>query len=111
MAGLTASPPITRTGGDTLFMLLTFSVTALFFFIEFIRFLMLCSFQTGADCDRADGEGWAENDLLGLQGLCADQGREEPGDKEHKCEIIISKQFSGKIIFSGPLRLVNGAEL
>ena len=33
MAGLTASPPITRTGGDTLFMLLseTFSVTALFF--------------------------------------------------------------------------------
>ena len=72
---------------------------------------MLRSLQTGADCDRADGEGRAENDLLGLQGLCADQGREEPGDKEHKCKIIISKQFSGKIIFSGPLRLVNGAEL
>ena len=53
---------------------------------------MLRSFQTGADCDRADGEGRAENDLLGLQGLCADQGREESGDKEHKCEIIISKQ-------------------
>ena len=33
MAGLTASPPITRTGGDTLFMLLseTFSVTAPFY--------------------------------------------------------------------------------
>ena len=31
MAGLTASPPITRTGGDTLFMSATFSVTALFF--------------------------------------------------------------------------------
>ena len=67
----------------------TFSVTALFF-IEFIRFLMLRSFQTGADCDRADGEGRAENNLLGLQGLCADQGREEPGDKEQNVKLLFT---------------------
>ena len=35
--------------------------------------------QTGQDSDWANGKRRFENDQLGVQGLCAHQGREEPG--------------------------------
>ena len=43
--------------------------------------------QAGPDCDRADGQGRPENHLLGLQGLCAHQGGEEPGEISLKFEV------------------------
>ena len=112
MAGLTASPPITRTGGDTLFMLLseTFSVTAPFFKSLSVSqcFFISRLVQTVIEPMAKDG---LRTICLAYRDFVPTKAEKNQVNKEHKCKIIISEQFSGKIIFSGPLRLVNGAEL
>ena len=44
-----------------------------------LYFVIFPPLQTGPDSDWTNGKGRFENDQLGVQGLCAHQGREEPG--------------------------------
>ena len=55
-----------------------------------LYFVIFPPLQTGPDSDWTNGKGRFENDQLGVQGLCAYQGREEPG----KDTIVVVMVFA-----------------